>query len=188
MKTALTILILLQFNNLNAQIKKQSTPAKENSAISKPEIDRLYEKYKKSENKEITLFTPFGELKGNVNINYNADEKPESITISGSSYNKEAIAQFIADFIEQKLKNNYKDPNFSFNSDWEFESIKFSLGTPITAEMYPQFYFTKGKMYTKIKAQCTNCGGFDSNEIYEFEIETGDRSRFGGKTAEKFDF
>lgn len=53
--------LTLTFNSFSQnQTTKQDT---KNFTVSKPEIDRLYEKYKSS--KEITLFTPYGNLDGN---------------------------------------------------------------------------------------------------------------------------
>jgi hypothetical protein len=155
----------------------------------KPEIDQLYSKYKDVE--QITLYTPFGELIGNITCNNNSEDKAEAIEILIETENREAAARFIADLIQQKLKNKYREGNTTYNTTWEFESIKFQLDIPNQfEEMRQPFYFTKKSMYTKIEYACSNC---DNNidfetKTYKISIITGDKSRSGGKNAAKFEF
>ncbi len=167
---------------VNAQNKKQA-PTK----TTKAEIDRLFDKYKDKES--ITLFTEFGELNGNVNINYNSDEKPQSITILISTVNREAAAKFIEGLIQQKLNSGYTDPNERSSSS-EFFFIEHNLDISESFEdMRYKYCFLKGNMYTKIITKCLNCESYSSGQkSYEILVETGDKSRFGGEKATKFDF
>ena len=103
MKNYLFILLAIATLHANAQIKKPvKKTIKKTSAIkkSKPEIDRLYEKYKNSD--YITLYTPHGDLEGEVFIETNDLDKPISINISGVSGNKSAISEFISNTIKMK--------------------------------------------------------------------------------------
>jgi hypothetical protein len=176
-------LILILTNQITySQTKKKTVTAK-------PEIDQLYSKYKDSD--QIILYTAFGELIGNVTCNLNVDNKPESIEILIETENREAAARFIADLIQQKLKNKYREGNATYNSTWEFESIKFQLDISNQFEdMRQPFYFTKNTMFTKIEYSCLNCDENNDFETknYKISITTGDKSRSGGKNATKFEF
>lgn len=178
--TSFTLLILISQISF-AQAKKKAV-------TTKPEIDQLYSKYKESE--QITLYTAFGELTGDINCKLNLDNKPESIEIKIETENREAAARFIADLIQQKLKNNYRDGNTTYSTSWQFESIKSALDIPEQfEEMREPFYFTKKSMYTKIEYSCSNSDSRDLGTItYHISIVTGDKSRAGGKKATKFEF
>ena len=192
MKKSLLILLALTIQLTIVAQNIPPLPTTKKTSGTKSEIDRLYEKYKNSDDESITLYTPFGELYGTLKINFNSSKKPESIIISGSTNNKEAVARFIADFIQQKLSANYSDPKCSFSTAWEYESIKSGLDVPQEFDMSPSFYFTKGNMYSKIKGYCsirkTLVPTMTPIKSYEFEVETGDRSRLGGRNAKPFDF
>ena len=182
MKTIASITLLILISHLSfSQTKKKAVQTK-------PEIDQLYSKYK--DNEQITLYTAFGELIGDVNCKLNSDNKPESIEIKIQTENREAAARLITDLIQQKLKNNYKDGNTTYDTRWQFESIKSSLDIPDQfEEMRDPFYFTKKSMYTKIEYSCSNCNMRDlGTKIYNISIVTGDKSRAGGKKATKFEF
>lgn len=183
MRIITVILMLIVTNQITyGQAKKKTITAK-------PEIDELYSKYKDLE--EITLYTAFGELTGNITCNLNSDDKPESIEIVIETENRDAAARFIADLIQQKLKNKYREGNATYNTTWEFESIKYQLDIPNQfEEMREPFYFTKKSMYTKIEYACSNCNNNNDFEAknYKVTITTGDKSRFGGENASKFKF
>lgn len=191
MKLILIVALISMFSIIRVEFSlgQNTTSNAPQQNNSKPEIDKLFDKYIQYEEDGITIYTTYGELKASVKINYNKDNKPESIVIAGSTSSDDILARFIADLIEQKLKAKYKDPTSSFSTFWSFESIKNNLNSLKELEFYPNFYFTKGKMYTKIKAFCINWDEMKKqNAYYDFEIETGDRSRFGGKKAESFEF
>lgn len=183
MKIIKVILILILLSQITyGQAKKKTITAK-------PEIDELYSKYKDLEG--VTLYTAFGELTGSVTCNLNSDDKPESIDIVIETENRDAAARFIADLIQQKLKNKYREGNITMNSTWEFESIKYQLDISNQfEEMREPFYFTKKSMYTKIEYACLNCESNNDSETknYKITITTGDKSRFGGENASKFKF
>ncbi len=179
---SILLILILTTQIANSQTKKKTTTVK-------PEIDQLYSKYKDSD--QIILYTAFGELTGNITCNLNADNKPESIEILIETENREAVARFIADLIQQKLKNKYREGNTTYNTTWEFESIKYQLDIPNQFEdMRQPFYFTKKTMFTKIEYGCSNCDGNNDFEIknYRISVVTGDKSRAGGKNATKFEF
>lgn len=183
MKYLITLSAIFFFHfNLISQVKKSSNKS------DKPEIDQLYEKYKGQE--AIILYTPYGEINGEVTIKLNPDNKPEAIRINITTENEDAAAKFIYDLIKQKLKAKYKDPSAQYRMSWEFESIKHNLETPNQfKEMRENYLFEKGKMYTKIIVRCSNCEYGDSGDkIFYVEIETGDKSRAGGKKASAFEF
>ncbi len=183
----LITLSLLIFTNAYSQVKK-----KNNNSKSKPEIDRLKEKYKNSPT--ITIFTSHEDLTGNVEVNYNVDNKPESIIISGDSKNKDAVAEFISTIIAQKKKHGYVP------SDGRFEptDAHWIKETMLGQEEGVNFTFKKGKLIFKVKGGWRSEMGLKKNlygemettseSIYWFRIETIDYSRKGGKKATKFDF
>ena len=169
---------------LNAQTKKPATTKPATATPAKPEIDKLYEKYKDSET--ITLFTPHGDLYGNVSIELNDNEKPISVTIHGVSENKPAIAEFISNTIKMKLKQGYKATKVPFGWDaWNYaELVEQGLGWGFKEEHSFQLLMRKGNMYFRVDAGCcVNMG-----DGYTWEIETGDTKRQGGKNATKFEF
>ena len=117
MKNTILMLMTLFSTFSNAQTKKPST-----TKDSKPEIDILYEKYKDKE--DITLFTPHGNLYGNVSVEFNEDEKPVSVSIQGNSENKPAIAEFISNTIKMKLKQGYKPTKVPFGwNAWTYAEL-----------------------------------------------------------------
>ncbi|MDR2065773.1 MAG: hypothetical protein LBP85_08725 [Prevotellaceae bacterium] len=90
------------------------------------EIDRLYKKYKDMES--VTIYSTFGEIKGNISIELNSDNKPESITISGNTQNTDAIAEIVYDLIQQKVKEGYKFYSGTDINQFSWESSKDVLG------------------------------------------------------------
>lgn len=191
-KLSVISLILLSFLFINSNGQTTKTTSSQTKS-SKPEIDRLAEKYKNIP--EVTLYTSHGELYGNVVIENNPDEKPQSVSISGTSANKDAIEEFLNGLIAQKKKQGYKLSNEN-TSD----------GTIIIGNDNIHLY-KKGNMYFILKGGCcknvyvditnddvlfqaTHPGEkkYGYKYFYYFEIETGDNSRKGGKKATKFDF
>ena len=183
-KALLSIMILAFYFSANAQTKNSKI-----TKSAKPEIDKLYEKYKDLEN--ITLYTPHGELYANVFININDNDKPISITIHGVSNNKPAISEFISNTIKMKTKQGYKVTKAPHG--WGFgtyaEDIEQGLGWVYKEEHSFQLVMKKGKMYFRVDAGC--CEEPEKGprkDGYTWEIETGDSSRQGGNKASNFDF
>ena len=77
MKIKFLIIAVLSVQCYISIAQTKSTAPKKNNVVKQSEIDRLYDKYKNSG--EIKLFTPYGELDGSVYINFNDDNKPESV-------------------------------------------------------------------------------------------------------------
>lgn len=140
------------------------------------EIDRLYEKYKNSET--IVLYTTQGDITANVYIEMNDDNKPKSITISGSSYSEDAIKELIGNMVSKKRNLGFKgkcdDLNGLFFADANnrpFKKCSLKKGTQ---------YFNSKLDYIEFPIQ--------SPIIYYFTIETGEMKRAGGKNAKDLDF
>ncbi|MEY5047614.1 MAG: hypothetical protein RLZZ175_973 [Bacteroidota bacterium] len=186
------LLILLSFTVfVNAQTK----PKSKKSTPTKPEIDKLYEKYKDSDS--ITLYTPHGELFGNVNIDMNENNKPISVQIYGHSENKSAIAEFISNTIKMKLKQGYKATKMPFGwGSWSFtELVEQGLENEFREGHSFQLLMKKGSMYFRVDAGCCQKSlegdvlyNFDQSFRYSWEIETGDSKRKGGNKATDFEF
>jgi hypothetical protein len=189
MKNTLLLLIVLLSTCVNAQTKKPISTKPSTKKPTKPEIDKLYEKYKDSE--IITLFTPHGDIYGNVSTEINDNEKPVSVTIHGVSDNKPAIAEFISTTIKMKLKQGYKATKVPFGWEaWNYaELVEQGLGWGYKEEHSFQLLMRKGSMYFRVDAGCCaeNEQGY-LNEGYTWEIETGDTKRQGGKNATNFEF
>lgn len=187
--TTITILLIIIFSTtlLNAQTKKTNTTASQKPA--KPEIDKLYEKYKDSDN--ITLYTPHGDINGNVQIEFNNNEKPVSVTINGNSTNKAAIAEFISNTIKMKLKQGYKATKtpFFWGSLPYTEIVEQCLGWGFKEENSFQLLMRKGNMYFRVDAGCCakDSKGY-MGDGYTWEIVTGDSKRQGGDKATNFEF
>jgi hypothetical protein len=172
--------IILFLFLITIQLFGQTKIKPKSNTQSKPEIDKLAEKYKETE--VITLFTSHGDLIGDVEIDYNPDEKPQAVRISGKSINQDAISEFLSEIISQKEKQGYKMSNGDYEPS-EPSWIKTMLGT----ENGVNYTLKKGQMYFICK------GGFildfsNTETKYWYSIETGDNSRKGGKKATKFDF
>jgi len=145
------------------------------------ELDRLVEKYKGSTT--VKLYTSQGELTGEVEIGYNSDSIPQSITISSSSDNLDVIAEFLSQIILQKEEQGYKstDGYEEPTTVYWFKEVKLpNDGINLT--------YKKGNMYFIAKGG-TNYGVpySDKNE-YWMSIETGDLKRKGGNDGTNFDF
>ncbi|MDR2127091.1 MAG: hypothetical protein LBP63_09715 [Prevotellaceae bacterium] len=130
--------------NQGVQIKK-AQPKSVN------EIDRLYNKYKDKET--ITIYSSFGELKGEISTEMNASNKPESITISGTTDGIDAISEIIYELIKQKLKQGYKhysgeQVGYYTGVDDIKQHIKFNL---LAGEKEEDYYG-----YGSIKSTSTN--------------------------------
>ncbi|ATA73071.1 MULTISPECIES: hypothetical protein [Capnocytophaga] len=176
-KIILFITLAIFTGYVNGQNKKTSA--------TKSEIDKLYEKYKDSDN--ITLFTPQGDLQGIVTIKMNDNYKPVSITIKGSSEHKASIAEFISNTIKMKLKQGYKVTKAPFGwNTWSYaELVEQGLGWGFKKDRQSfQLLMKKGNMYFRADAGC--CVGYDTS--YTWEIETGDSKRQGGSSATNFEF
>lgn len=178
-KIVLFITLVVFTGYVNGQNKKTSA--------TKPEIDKLYEKYKDSDN--ITLFTPQGDLEGKVTIKMNNNYKPVSITIKGISEHKAPIAEFISNTIKMKLKQGYKVTKapFGWNSWTYAELVEQGLGRGFKEEHSFQLLMKKGNMYFRVDAGC--CVDYIGwKGAYTWEIETGDSKRQGGSNATNFEF
>lgn len=191
--TLLLLLVVLSTTIVYAQTKKPASKTKPATAKpSKPEIDKLYEKY--ADSKNITLYTPHGDLFGNVYIEMNDNEKPISVSIHGVSENKPAIAEFISNTIKMKLKQGYKATKVPFGWDsWNYaELVEQGLGWYFKEKHSFQLLMRKGNMYFRVDAGCCvdkiEDGSMLGKSVYTWEIETGDTKRQGGNKATKFEF
>jgi len=72
----------------------------------KSEIDKLAEKY--SNSSKLLLNTSYGELEVESEIDFDANNKPQSVRISGRSNNMEAIVDLLTNEIAEKQKLGYK--------------------------------------------------------------------------------
>lgn len=190
-KTVITLFfsILTIFIYGQSKISTQKKPTN-----TKPEIDRLAEKYK--DNPNLTLFTSHGDLDVISEIDYNSDDKPQAIRIKGRSTNKDAIAEFLSGVISQKIKQGYKVSD----GNWEPTDASYLKETLFIVEERVRT-FRKGSMYFIVKGGCCQKEISSTNypdwkrpyydkiaDDYWFSIETGDNNRKGGNKATKFDF
>jgi hypothetical protein len=187
--------IVLITNSVQAQNNTQSNKAI-SSPKSKSEIDKLYEKYKGVES--IVLYTPHGDLNGNISIELNDKELPVSVSVFGNSNNKAAIAEFLSNTIKMKLGQGYvvKDQPFGWGSIPTTELVTLGLGWEILKEHSFQLLMRKGNMYFTANAGYSPVNYLNlalSNQMsftndYSWEIETCDTKRQGGSKASNFEF
>lgn len=199
MKTIfILIATLMQISIASAQ-KKPAPPVKKTTTPTKPEIDKLADKYKDAS--DITLFTSHGDLTGYVSINTNVDDKPESVEISGNSTNMDAVAEFISMVIAQKERQGYEvaDGNYFTNAENVRINLEHNLEINFLFKKRNMYFIVKGWQQTFNNDKFQSIGkdntgkdiGFttyDRTTVYYFSIETGDNSRKGGKKATKFEF
>jgi len=182
--TLISIIVFYVLIGSGYSQNKQTKPISKTSSTSKPEIDKLAEKYK--DTTYITLYTSYDELTGFVKINNNPDKKPQEVIISGHSTNKNAVEEFISDVISKKKKQGYADTENSF----------VSLGPMTMSDIEPYVdspdgfncILKKGNMYFIANVKAYDDFGENRERMYTFSIETGDNSRKGGKNATNFDF
>jgi len=192
MKNIFLLLLILFTAHVNAQTKKPAPSKSTITKSAKSEIDELYEKYKDSKN--ITLFTPHGNLYGNIYIEMNDNEKPVSVTIHGVSENKPAISEFISNTIKMKLNQGYKATKVPFGwNAWSYaELVEQGLGWIFKQEHSFQLLMRKGNMYFRVDGGCCvdkiDDGTMFGKSVYTWEIETGDSKRQGGDKATDFEF
>jgi hypothetical protein len=212
MKKLKYLLFILAFTSVSSMINAQTKKTKTNKTT-KPEIDRLAEKYK--DNPAITIYTSYANLIGNITINYNIDNKPESIDMDIKSDSRNAVEEFVENIVSQKLKQGYKIPiDGKLDSGSEllnyFRSIDLEQGETF------DFILRKGNLIFKISGgRDRKLSTFQSktmenlseavkelyiNELisshsmteldnsYSIYITTIDYSRKGGKKATKLDF
>ena len=186
--TAIAILFSsITYSQNKPAIKKKTT------AYSKKEIDILADKYKGKD--EITVYTSHGEMTGNINIENNPDDKPQSVSITFSTYNEEIYKEFINGIIKQKQKQGYHCNDY-YDSD-NIQNI--FLGSIYTFKRNNMYFIISGYVDKQSNRTSDFKTDFNGNLIlndepiiytfnYFFTIETGDNSRKGGKKAEKFEF
>lgn len=195
MKTIfILIATLIQIGFASAQ-KKPASPVKKTTTPTKPEIDKLADKYKDAS--DITLFTSHGDLSGYVSIGTNIDDKPESVEISGNSTNMDAVAEFISMVIAQKERQGYEvaDGNYFTNAENVRVDLEHNLELNFLFKKRNMYFIVKSWQTTTNNDQYHNLGnglGFTSYNpstiTYYFSIGTGDNSRKGGNKATKFEF
>ena len=159
------------------------------SISSQLEIDRLYAKYKDKSSLEISF--PNGSIDCVVETILNNDNKPVEVQFRGEELNLEALSQFLAYSIKQKVANGFKEKGeYYLSSEWSDESIANNLKRSTEGI---KFVFLKGKEYTIIHARISDKEPiFLLNELgkkyYRFSITTGDMRRKGNGNSSPFDF
>jgi hypothetical protein len=171
------------------------------------EIDNLYKKYKDS--KTITLYTSYGNLEGVIGIEFNDENKPISVGISGETTSEQSLQDFLENTIKMKLKQGYRsdagtDVTYMLNyARTNFDGRLKEVGTESEREIFlygekgpdAVFLMKKGSMYFKI---CMNtCMQSDKGNIpktywvkgcFYWHIETGDMKRRASKNSTNFEF
>jgi hypothetical protein len=200
----LGLLLAISLTTYSQTIKSDKTPI--NRQITNSEIDRLCEKYKGV--KSITLNTTTEDLQGWIDIDSNNSKKPMSISISGSTANKTAVAEVLVNTIKMKLKQGYhlmKIPIEWAGGQAAVKRLEEKL------ELAPVFYLSnsfgdgdyahgifmvKGNMYFRAGVRKTDRKSPD-HYVYDWEIITGDvnredskvdKSKKAGKKAFSLDF
>jgi len=158
----------------------KAEPEKTAVVSSKPEIDKLAEKYK--DTPTVSFSTSHGELTGNVAIEKNPEGKPQSVSIScDESTNKKAIVEFIVQMIKQKQQQGYK----SFDKE-PYDEAKI---TSLLDLEEVNVTLKKDNMYFLVKAKGDYGYRYKATTHFWFSIETGDNQRKVSKTAaKKLDF
>lgn len=166
-----------------ATVKKaepgKSEPEK-TAVVSKPEIDKLAEKYK--DMPTVNFSTSHGELTGAVAIENNQEGKPQSVSIScDESTNKKAIVEFLAQMIKQKQQQGYKIFDNEVYNEAKIASLLDLEEVNLTMK--------KENMYFQVKAKGDYGYRYKALTHFWFSIETGDNQRKVSKTAaKKLDF
>ena len=172
-----------------------SQPSKVKKAKSQQlAIDILYNKYKNQDS--TTIYFPGGSLKGKIEISYNDENKPSSITIQGNTWIVDNITKFVSSFVLQKLAKGFKDDNGAYGENSSQDYLKYELdhGNEFKITL------TKGNEYTTIycyksapKNSYAPQGSYEELENkleakYNFSISTADLGREAGSTGKKFNF
>jgi len=179
MKIKLFLILVLVFILNNYQTSGQVKTNNTNTST-KPEIDRLAEKYKDMSN--IILYTANGELEGVVKVEYNSGNKPQAVNIMvDNETNIAAICEFLKELISEKKKKGYKEIHNYIGEEFSLE-IGFSASDGIS------YTYKKGNMYFVIKGGEERYNVSLGNQTYWFTIETGDNSRKGSNKASNFEF
>jgi len=166
-----------------ATVKKSGASKAEpekTAVVSKPEIDKLAEKYKNTPT--VNFATSHGELTGNVTIENNPDGKPQSVSIScDDATNKKAIVEFLAQMIKQKQQQGYK----AFDKE-PYDEAKI---TSLLDLEEVNLTLKKDNMYFLVKAKGDYGYRYKATTHFWYSIETGDNKRKVSKTAaKKLDF
>ncbi len=178
-------IMLLTCSVLFSQSKKQAKKS------AKPEIDRLAEKYKNTPT--VKIYSSGIELECSVEVNYNIDNKPESIRITGESCDENELAFFLSQLISQKERQGYKSLVRWIPDKETVKSVVFGYDKDT-------FVLQKGNMIFKVSGGAREINTYQNltfphiyNElernftVYTFQIETIDMNRKGGRKATKFD-
>ncbi|MEI8203363.1 MAG: hypothetical protein WCH34_10155 [Bacteroidota bacterium] len=163
--------------------------------VVKSEIDRLADKYKKES--IITIYSGSDVLECNVSVNYNSDNKPEEIAISGSNKDIKLIAEILSNIVAQKIKSGYKpcqtlESFYSLKDEIVNNLGDFGTKQKIAENVFEKkvkYKFQKMNMIFEIYVSILEFGYFDSNpnKSYYFGISTIDNRRVGGHKASKLD-
>lgn len=157
------------------------TEPEKTAVVSKPEIDKLAEKYK--DKPTVDFSTSNGDLTGEVTIENNPEGKPQSVRIScEDATNKKALVEFLLQIISQKKQQGYKTSDDVVYDEAKIKSL-------LDAEEI-NLALKKENMYFLVKAKGDYGYRYKTTTHFSFSIETGDNERKGltKKTVKKIDF
>lgn len=137
-----TLILIISISILSISLFSQAK--KKTQSTSKPEIDRLYDKYKSMD--VITLYTPHGNLEGSISVETNDDEKPASVCIEGKSYNEQAFSAHLTNTIRMKLQQGYKPIKNYTNVYTYSELIEMEMKPYSDHNRHFEMAFSKGQM------------------------------------------
>jgi len=197
MKARLVLLVLA----LSISFISYSQTKPKTTTTTKREIDRLADKYKGKD--PITIYLTNSELIGSVNVEYNQDNKPLGITIAVNSQNKEELAEFTMNMIQQKQSQGYVstegwlhtlDGISNLLANEKNEPLKFKKGNMyFIVYMYRTIWNYSNIMLSETILNPNSTPSFQDIKnkypiTYYVTIETMDYSRKGGSKATKLDF
>jgi len=187
----LFVSISILSTSLYSQVKKKT------QTTSKPEIDRLYEKYKNTD--FITLYTPHGELEGSVKVEMNDDDKAKSVYIQGHAYNQPAIVAHLTNTIRMKLQQGYKPiKNYTYDGTYSDLIERQMMTFDQDGTKYIELAFSKGRMnflvgvgLKIIPGEYNSVTYYKSKDVvsgYYWYIKTEDTARAAGSGGSTFEF
>lgn len=187
-------IIFVLFATLLSTIIFSQNPRVKKAKNQQLAIDILYNKYKDKDS--TTIYFPGGSLKGKIEISYNDNSKPSSITIQGNTWSVDYIAKFVSSFVKQKLAKGFKEEKDDFGGSGTSQNyIEQELNH---GKNEIKITLIKGNEYSTIHCYKSAIkyaprGSYEElenkwNTKYNFFISTSDLRREAGAGGQNFNF
>jgi hypothetical protein len=168
-----SLVLLCVFSLCFAFVNAQENIPTDNQNTHK-EIEQLFKKYENTE--KITVFTPQGDLEGDVKLFVNKKNEAKGVKINGVSTNKSMVIGFISYTLKLKQNQGYTlvTDAEKINAENQKEYFKTQSDEKFKSKRNLKMMLTKGKMLFKMEVgKCADC----PESSYSWEIETIDTDR-----------